>query len=186
MTANIYIAKVKDFENNTVLPIYVEEKINSLPTFVSNQKRAAYGVLRKAIKEIVDTDDDFSHIYKNSNGKPVSTKYNFSISHSKEIVAIALSDANIGIDIEKINTAKNINKLSSTILHTEEIIPRNYNEFYKLWTKKEAIFKLYGEKIFIPKNINTKKEKTKTFFIEDYCLSVATNAECEIKINKLF
>lgn len=101
--------------------------------------------------------------------KPIlkSKQKHFSISHSGEFIALAFSDYNCGIDIEEIklrdfnNIAKRMNFDCQTL-----------GEFYDCWTQYEAEYKL-----------SVPSQKTKTFKIEGYSLSVAsTNIKEEFEI----
>lgn len=72
-------------------------------------------------------------------GKPMlldGGKY-FSISHSDELIAIAFSDFNCGIDIEKLKLREfeNISARMGFEVNT-------LGEFYEEWTKYEATYKL--------------------------------------------
>lgn len=84
----------------------------------------------------------------NENGQPrIEDGPCFSISHCKNAIAVAISHAPIGIDIEHLRTAK------------PELVARTMNEaeqehiwqssdpdwaFTQLWTKKEAVLKMNG------------------------------------------
>ena len=80
------------------------------------------------------------------------TKYNFSISHSGNYWAIALSySVPVGLDIEPLDTHRNIQLLTKRVLHPEEMsIINSLNDaskhdfFIKCWTHKEAIGKQKG------------------------------------------
>ncbi len=71
----------------------------------------------------------------------------FSLSHSSNLVALAISDKEVGIDIEKLRPAKDslINRVCTkneidTILHSEN----PHIKFTEIWTKKEAYLKALG------------------------------------------
>ena len=64
----------------------------------------------------------------------------FSISHSKEIVAVCFDEAPCGIDIEFIKD-RNLSVLSEYYNKNFE----NHEDFYRFWTKNEAEYKL-GQK----------------------------------------
>ena len=182
----VYMAKIADFLDNTNLPPFAEEEIAKITNQnVINQKKSTFGLLKKAVKEVFDFDDDFKHIEKTKNGKPISSKYFLSISHSKNVVAVAIASENIGIDVEMIDEKKDFNKLKKYILNKNETMISSIEELTSLWTKKEAKFKFYGGERFIPKNINTLDFDAKSFqFVNKgakYILSVvADNLE---KIN---
>lgn len=81
---------------------------------------------------IVDT----SIIYEDK--KPVlkSGEYNFSVSHCENIVVVGFSRNNIGVDTERMRE-RNFERLAKRY----DISPTK-KEFYKFWTKYEAVIKL--------------------------------------------
>jgi hypothetical protein len=81
---------------------------------------------------IVDT----SIIYEDK--KPVlkSGEYNFSVSHCENIVVVGFSRNNIGVDTERMRE-RNFERLAKRY----DITPTK-EEFYKFWTKYEAVIKL--------------------------------------------
>ena len=73
------------------------------------------------------------------NGKPVSEQGYFSLSHSGDLVALAVSDSPVGIDAENIMPKRDYHKLGRFL----NLGPcRNNREFYRLFTQYEADFKL--------------------------------------------
>lgn len=92
------------------------------------------------------------YILRTGDGKPYFASLNcfFSISHSNNTVAVALSDKPIGIDIEFVNEHRDILALSERFFAPEEhqamLQSKNACEdFFVLWTKKEALTKIRGE-----------------------------------------
>ena len=83
--------------------------------------------------------------HSNEFGKPISSNIKFNISHSGPyIVLVTTNDREIGVDIE---VKKDISdKLKEYVRHTNESIETNI-DFFKLWTKKEAILKCSGKGI---------------------------------------
>lgn len=78
-------------------------------------------------------------------GKPIITNVdlNVSISHSKNLVAVILSDKNCGIDIEYISNKAS--KVRHKFLHmAENMLPANDMNDTLLWSVKEACYKLFG------------------------------------------
>lgn len=99
----------------------------------------------------VDASSTDLTIVRSENGKPhfSSLPFHFSISHSKDLCAVALSDSSIGIDVEFANTGKDILAISERFFALEEhlkISQSNSSEedFLLTWTKKEALAKLSG------------------------------------------
>tara|TARA_B100000214_G_scaffold82908_1_gene56354 strand:+ start:12581 stop:13162 length:582 start_codon:yes stop_codon:yes gene_type:complete len=83
-----------------------------------------------------------SKMYYNKYGAPKLKNNNYiSISHSKNLVAIIISNRRVGLDIEKIN--KKPLKLSSKFVSKENLSNLTEERATLIWCCKEAIFKLY-------------------------------------------
>lgn len=90
-------------------------------------------------------------------GKPYMTNHtglHFNISHCKECVALALSDSEIGIDVE--GRRRFSDMLLARSCNDEEqqavrMAPDPESEFARQWTRKEAYFKWTGTGILIPR-----------------------------------
>lgn len=81
--------------------------------------------------------------------KPMANNCFVSISHSGDMVAVCTSDKPVGIDIEKIDERKNLEKLSNRVFRGKELETFNNNptpeQFYEIWTQKEAYSKIDGQ-----------------------------------------
>ena len=106
----------------------------------------------------------------------IDKKIYFSLSHSSSLVCVALSNNEIGVDIEMV--CDKLLKLEKRYVKSDkEKVDIKY--IAECFTKEEANFK--AEKVM----------DNKTFFVKDnckreYCLSVSTNEKVEIiKIDKL-
>jgi len=112
----------------------------------------------------------------NEYGKPYlkDNKLFFNISHSKDIIVIAISDKEIGIDIQHI-TYK-VNALYKS--YTEEEIKLVGNDKYlftEMWVMKEAYVKMLGKGLsYGLKNVNTIKLANRFNIIgeEDYLIAI--------------
>ena len=137
-----------------------------------SQHETALALLDSAFKELGFSDYE---IKKDKNGRPYTEIENidFSISHCKEAVlvgiltdreidfsgsfVIPLSALRLGIDLEEIDKSCDLstkNKIAKRFLCCEVT---SIEEFYKLWTRKEAYGKMTGEGVLansdIPCNI---------------------------------
>lgn len=125
--------------------------------------------------------------FRNKNGKWFANNVYFSISHTQNIVAVAVADCEVGIDIEK--SDRTVDKALFDKIACEEEKEAFFSPAIKdiltLWTKKEAIFKRNGEETFIAKDINTLAENVKTIVTEDKELIISVSSFCPIDI-KLF
>lgn len=100
-------------------------------------------------------------------GKPMlidGGKY-FSISHSEDLIAIAFSDTNCGVDIEKVKL-REFTKISERMGFEAETL----GEFYQEWTKYEALYKL-GK--------NIEYGSVANFDLDDYALTAVSEDPCE-------
>ena len=174
----VYISEVNGC--NTALPSYIDEKKMTNEKVLS-EKRTAYSLLYKAAKEIFDIDMDIQKLTKTENGKPVYPDFCFSLSHSKGVCAAAISKENVGVDIEEEICTERTERIRKKILHKNESPDTDITE---LWTKKEAVFKLKGDKIFVGCEIDTTAYHTESKFVflnnKKYTVTAATNNSTEI------
>lgn len=118
--------------------------------------------------------------FDDMNGKPylVGESVCFNVSHSENMVAVAFSDRNIGVDLEKTRSVnpKLIDRYF-TICEKEYInvdLPDWESRFFEIWTKKEAFLKRSGVGLRVKLNeLETKTcEGIKTYNLDGFVLSV--------------
>lgn len=105
----------------------------------------------KTVHEILDCLEnriDFQYRH-GPEGKPYWAKVEmpfFNISHSAGIVILAVSDVEIGIDIQKIKGKNELSMARRFYSEKETNLVENDCEiFYKLWARKEALGKRTGQ-----------------------------------------
>lgn len=161
--------------NLSLLPEYRIEKINRLVNDKNKLTSACAGFLIK--KYFGD-----SEIKLGEYGKPYADNgKKFSISHSGDYVIIAISDYEIGCDIELMRDL-DYERLGKIVFHKNELkmlseAEDKKNCFYKIWTAKEAFIKCLGEGFAFktssldlsgfPKKL---EYKNREFFFKDYML----------------
>ena len=98
----------------------------------------AYLMLDRILREVYKISDRNISF---KNGKPylLNGDKHFSISHCKQVISIAFSDCDCGVDIEQIKQRE----------YKKIAVRKNFNsnsleEFYCDWTKYEAEYKLNG------------------------------------------
>lgn len=111
-----------------------------------NLRIVADGICRLAIAEFCAVSPAEIELGYNEHGKPFAKNLpvHFSISHSDDIAVCAVSDKEIGIDIEKI---RDVNPRSAERFASEkeqEYIRKCEKGFFEIWTLKEAYFKCIG------------------------------------------
>lgn len=116
----------------------------------------------------------------------------FNLSHSGDYVAVAVSDREIGIDIEKIRTV-NRSTAKKFFTKSEAASVKSDDDFIKLWVKKESFIKATGQGLACPLNsfevinsdngsfvlFESKKYSFKESSINDYRLAVCTEVDYE-------
>lgn len=172
--AYVYIGAVNDFKENSVLPEYALRNFKTISNErVLNEKKASFGLLAFALEHL-GISADVRDCFLSEKGKPMHKSFNFSISHSHDLVAVAVGDA--GIDIEPLNNEKRTEKVLKRILCKGE---ENINSLV-LWTQKEAAFK-YGGKEKSLSEVNTRDYETKSakfvFGDENYIISLASKGK---------
>lgn len=124
----------------------------------------SYLLVEKLLKEYYGIEN--THLVF-EDGKPLlldGGKY-FSISHSEDLIALAFSDSNCGVDIEKI-------KLREFVSISERMgfEANTLGEFYEEWTKYEAMYKLGKE---------VQYGSIATFDLDEYALTAVSEDPCE-------
>jgi len=189
MITQIFFAKISPvWENITddLIKMVSSERQARLAKFRFDidRKLSLYGELlvRYQICKLLDLDNKGIMFTKNKSGKPYLQNYpefHFNISHTRNAIAVAFSNSEIGIDIEKIKSPDfKIAKRFFTSSEQNYIFTQENSEraFYEIWTKKEAYIKYTGTGLSVSlKSFNVLDDKNTTMSymveIEDYILS---------------
>lgn len=163
---DIYIAEVqKSFNFTPVFPKERENEINAVSNErVKREKYSAWRLLEYALFSSLGISTENAEIFKDENGKWLSPKCEFSISHSGTAVAVAISHAPVGIDVEPlgISLPESFAKKKLTDVELSLYISLNdeeKNEFLLTrWCIKEAIFKKGGGLAFCPSKISSEEK----------------------------
>ncbi len=159
----IYIKKTDSFTADEYEKYYsmMSEKRKNAVDRLRNQNDKIRSVLgeatvRRSIAERFNVSESEVIFDRTEKGKPFCVNFDicFGISHSKEYVAAAVSEHNVGIDIEKIRQVEaRVTKIACDERDKGFVfndLPRdNFDEnskkrFFLLWTAKEAYFKFCG------------------------------------------
>lgn len=127
-------------------------------------------------------------------GKPISDNSYFNISHSGEYVVLAISNSDIGVDIEHVKeTTDDIKKYISSNEEYEYI--KSDLNFFEVWTSKESISKALG--IGITNNVKAipalplegvkhyldKDFYSKMIYKDDYVISITKETKNEFNVD---
>ena len=169
-----------------------KKKLNKLKSLVH---RKGYLATRQLLKKLRIPPGSNKY---DKNGAPylIDGRY-LSITHSRNFAAIAVSDKKVGIDLEFYR--EKIKKIGPRFLNIEETeISKDFTDIKyltKIWTAKEALYKIYSNpginfksQLHIQKStkfssvgFGSVNDKGKTFiynlyfrYYEKFCLSLAT------------
>lgn len=132
-----------------------------------------------------------AEILKSEYGKPfLSDGRFFNISHSGKYVLFALSDCEIGCDIEQFHYV-NALRTGRTVFTDDEMnlllaSADRLGTFFNLWTKKESLLKCMGEGFHrSAKSVDVRfdvfEEKGKSYFMKTMKFSDYTVSVCSVK-----
>ena len=149
---------IADISGEIALSGYWKRKIEATHhTGMKRERIAASTLLSYALKRCFGLDECELEYAEGDYGKPYVASHqgvHFNISHTDGYCAVAVSDAHVGVDIQRIEPELNAGK--------KAIIRRFFSEherefygmseetpslFYRLWTAKESIVKCTGEGI---------------------------------------
>jgi phosphopantetheinyl transferase len=158
----VFFGKSEDFKTEIeffITKLSVDE-INRMNRFVSDCDRLTYcvvhGLLRLSFYEILNSKEPVFESFGDTKPRLVDKKIDFSLSHTKNYFAYAISGnegGTIGIDIERINYLKDYKSIACNFMHADEkeyILDRSLSpneqivRFYEIWTRKEAFLKMMG------------------------------------------
>jgi 4'-phosphopantetheinyl transferase len=116
---------------------------STLPERVKNQRKFARVGLCEAASRFGAAMDGWA---QDEQGRPLPNgKHHWSVSHAKLWAAAVVSETPIGIDIEQVKPRK-ITTMDAIATDSEwQIVgERNWFNFFRIWTAKEAMLKSHG------------------------------------------
>lgn len=182
---DVYVAAIPDdCAFDAVFPPARRQEIASCSNpAVKRQKYAVWKLLEYALKRSFGYDIRKLKFAKGDNGKWTSSECEFSLSHSNNAVAVALSRRSVGVDIEAVAAVRD--ELSARILTDAELatysaLSADKQEYLsRKWTEKESLFKMSNEKNFCPSNIDVSGQNLRTERLtvdgNEYFLTVASD-----------
>ena len=148
---------------------------NSLGTFYYSFSKTSKELLEIALKEEKITSYKIS---ESINGKPYIDNSNifYNISHKNKMVGLIISNSEVGLDIEYIDTENIKRKSTLKYFFTEKerkSITTN-EDLLTLWTKKESYIKLNGGMLrdAIGLDINNTNVIFDTFKLDNYIITI--------------
>ena len=193
----IFVSRIpEDIEIGAVFPKERNEEIEKYKNpRVKREKYFAWELLRRGAEKYAGVSLKELGIEKNGNGRWVSDRLFFSISHSGDLAAVAVSDTSVGIDVEAVR--RHSEGIEARIMTDSELselyrMPETEREeqIIKVWTQKESIFKTLDLPRFLPQKIEVKDYSVKTEIIvsggQKYALSVSSENLENIEIEYFY
>jgi phosphopantetheinyl transferase len=181
----VFTAKIPNYKDEPIYPLARQQEIAAVKSEKTRaEKYGVWKLLQYAVEKTFSRPFDDFVFTKNENGKWVCEEFYFSLSHSKNAVAVALSSLPVGVDIQKNEPLRDIKIASKILTDTEletakNLLKNEMNAYLVgIWTKKEVAFKRGDEKIFTPKTIelNDTEVLMKTKIEdEEYFFAVSSN-----------
>ena len=163
----VFIVKTLDIEKNRLerliqyLSYNKQLKINKLLK-KSDKIQSLIGeiVIRTELIEKFNLKNKEINFIENKYGKPIVKKledFHFNLSHSGNYVVAAISENEVGIDIEKIEEFQDFKEIAENFFSKEEVSyilegtkEETVDRFYEIWTLKEAYVKFKSKGLSIP------------------------------------
>ena len=137
-------------------------------------------------------------LLKKEMGKPYfENGPHFNVSHSGKYVIMAISESEVGVDIEE-NSDKDMSALIRIFNETEAKMIKEHADFYYLWCAKESLIKCFGGSVSqikeVPslplnglKTFKGKDYQSQTFLFDKHIISITSEGAepFEIKIENV-
>ena len=191
---DVYLAELpeRDADGDVFCDLRREDIDRASNPRVKREKYFAWKLLEYALSRSFGINIEELDFTRENGGRYVTARAELSISHSKNALAVAVSRAPVGIDIEPASTE------ARDSVAKRFFTQREYNEyqslpeggkksfFIKTWTAKEALFKASHTDNLCPSTLETMdggyRTLEKTVGGEKYVLSVATATPERIRI----
>ncbi len=164
-----------------------QEKVDRLKLYDKKcQSLAVELLLRKVLVSYFNINESDIVIEKTPEGKPFlkgDRGLFISLSHCDGLVAVAVSDCEVGVDAECVrNIDSKIAKRFFTESEQEYVFKTDdatTDRFFEVWTRKEAMAKKRGVGLSADMSFCTVKyfDRFKTFTMDGYTVTVCTDSE---------
>ena len=139
---------------------------------------SAWNALNDVILKITNNSLTNENVTFSPRKKPLFNDGYISLSHSNGVVAVCYSKNSCAIEIELVNDNKNYTTLKKRLNLSNNV---SNEEFFKEWTKIEAVSKLNDK---FSTSLADNNIKTSTFLVnfygKNYTVTVASNTEFNI------
>ena len=190
---DVYIARIP--ESYKLKPLYPKQRYKEVRAVKNDEVRKhkyfAWKLLEYALMHSFAYDITKLELTKSPSGKWVSPSCEFSITHSGDLVAVAVSKKPVGVDIQVQKDVLSSSFAERMFTKDEQealaLLPDDQarkNELLNLWAQKESIFKTFNSDKYIPAEIETSDYKThsETVDVDGVTYHIAV---CGLDISKI-
>lgn len=173
---DVYLARIDTDEPIAPVfpPLRYEEISACANAKLKASKYADWRLLSSAVENSFRLDFNSIAFTKTKRGKWLADKLFFSLSHSGDFVAVAVSNLPVGVDIEfepafssrwetgdeKLSALAKKVYTKSELREADTVTPQ---DFIKKWTVKEAVFKRNGKGKYRPRRISSSDKNSAAF-----------------------
>lgn len=191
---DVYVGELKDY--SAVSPVYPPERNEQIQSCTNShiqlQRYGVWKLLERALMRTFGLKIEDCSFERLPSGKWACDKCCFSLSHSHDALAVAISKSSVGVDIELIEEPKA--KIAARLLSDSELhhyLSLNAQEqadyLIKCFTQKESMFKRSNDTVFNPKSLvadSTVKSRHVNIGGKEYWLSVANDDKAMLRFKK--
>jgi 4'-phosphopantetheinyl transferase len=159
LTSSVDVWKIKIYSEERLSDLFLQtfnkEETEKAARYRNEEDRQRYifgrGALRWLLGKYLNRSPDSIQFAIGADKKPLLSKnpgdnLHFNISHSGDLVLIAISNSEVGVDIEKKDPGFSYKEILNSNFSKEEIdliqnSPDPTETFYLLWTRKESLVK---------------------------------------------
>lgn len=175
-------------EYEAFLPLVSEERRKKIQSLKNDKDKTI--ALFSELFILYETGVSAKDILHNEYGKPYIDRigYYFSISHSHSHIVFVADTLPIGIDIEPIKEKKQ--SAVRFFSPREKAMVKSTEDFYTIWTKKEAYIKMLGTGLGTPLSSFDVTNMTDAYFLsahtQNHIISLCTKNSQNTTINLQF
>ncbi len=181
---HVYLSPILRATRELLYPTARQEELDSVTdAALFAQKQTTWRLLECAVQNSMGVPLSALHLARQENGKWTSEECFFSLTHTKELAAVALSSQPVGIDMELIPAffARFANEEKRRALQ-EKICAAGeetteVNALLHLWLKKESAYKYAGSGAFRPKHICVREYPCSLHTYENFALALCSVAQ---------
>lgn len=169
-------------------------------TLTKQQRYCVWQLLDYALRDCYNGGVKDFNIYVDNNGRwNTHNTVEFSLAHSNNVVAVALCNHFVGVDIEAVerftHLVNNDSFVKRVLTDNEQLVLSNTpadkraEMLATMWTKKESFFKLRSRSAFVPTSFDTTVKPAHSQLVTidgiQYALSVARYIPSKIEVKQV-